>query len=276
MSAISSGAASPRSRPDRWSALFLGLLGLSVIALLLAPWHMQDKAMAILHGLCAQQPGHSFWLGDQRLPFDARMTGIYGGFLISQLYLLARRRLRVTEIPPLTIVITLALFVVAMGIDGLNSLFSEIDQPTLYEPSNLLRYSTGALTGTTLGVALWLLASNVLWRRRDQNRRPLVRGWGELLQILTLAAIFGILAGSGWPVLYTPVTLLLIVSAVMVFFTMALAFIQLVRRQETAVTSPSELAGPAVGALLTAYVVLATLGGGRFLLEGMLHIQPMP
>lgn len=276
MSAVSSGAVGPRSKPDGRSALFLGLLGLSMIALLLAPWQMQDKAMAILHGLCAQQPGHSFWFGDQRLPFDARMTGIYGGFLISQIYLLIRRRLRDTEIPSLGIVITLALFVVAMGIDGFNSLFSEINQPTLYEPSNLLRYSTGTLTGTTLGVALWLLASNVLWSRRDQNRQPVVRGWGELLQILTLAAIFGILAGSGWKVLYTPVTLLLIVSAVMVFFTMALAFIQLARRREASVTTLSELAGPAVGALLTAYVVIAILGGGRFLLEGMLHIQPMP
>lgn len=276
MSAIPSGTAGPRSKPDGWSALFFGLLGLSVIALLLAPWHMQDKAMAILHGLCAQRPGHSFWFGDQRLPFDARMTGIYGGFLISQLYLLIRRRLRVTGIPPLTIVIPLALFVVAMGIDGLNSLFSDIDQPTLYEPSNLLRYSTGALTGTTLGVALWLLASNVIWRRIDQNRLPLVRGWGELLQILTLAAIFGILAGSGWGVLYTPITLLLVVSAVMVFFIMALAFIQLARKREAMVTTLSELAGPAVGALLTAYAVIAILGGGRFLLEGMLHIQPMP
>ncbi len=276
MSAISSGATGPRSKPDRWSTLFLGLLGLSVIALLLAPWQMQDKAMAILHGLCAQQPGHSFWFGDQRLPFDARMTGIYGGFLISQLYLLVRRRLRATEIPSLAIVITLALFVAAMGIDGVNSLFSEIDQPTPYEPSNLLRYSTGALTGTTLGVALWLLESNVLWRRRGQNRQPIIRGWGELLQILTLTAIFGILAGSGWPVFYTPITLLLIVSAVMVFFTMALAFIQLARRREATVTTLSELAGPAVGALVAAYVVMAILGGGRFLLEGMLHIQPMP
>jgi len=121
-----------------------------------------------------------------------------------------------------------------------------------------------------------LLASNVIWRRIDQNRLPLVPGWGELLQILTLAAIFGILAGSGWGVLYTPITLLLIVSAVMVFFIMALAFIQLTRKREAAAATLGELAGPAVGALLTAYVVIALLGGGRFLLEGMLHIQPMP
>ena len=275
MSAISSGAAGPQSQSDRWSTLFFGLLGLSMLALLLAPWPMQEKAMAILHGLCAQQPGHSFWFGDRRLPFDARMTGIYGGFLISQLYFLLRRRLRVTEIPSLAIVIALTLFVVAMGVDGFNSLLSGIDQPTLYEPSNLLRYSTGALMGTTLGITLWLLTSNVLWCRRDQIRQPLIRGWGELLQILTLAAIFGILATRGWPVLYTPITLLLIVSSVMVLFTMALALIQLARRRDATVTALGELAGPAVGALLSAYLVLAILGGGRFLLEGMLHIQPM-
>jgi uncharacterized membrane protein len=275
MSVISSRATGPWSQSDRWSTLFFGLLGLSMLALLLTPWPMQEKAMAILHGLCAQQPGHSFWFGDRRLPFDARMTGIYGGFLISQLYFLLRRRLRVTEIPSLAIVIALTLFVVAMGVDGFNSLLSGIDQPTLYEPSNLLRYSTGALMGTTLGAALWLLTSNVLWRWRDQIRQPLIRGWGELLQILTLAAIFGMLAASGRPVLYTPITLLLIVSAVIVLFTMALALIQLARRRDATVTALGELAGPAVGALLSAYLVLAILGCGRFLLEGMLHIQPM-
>src|SRR5919199_4078964 len=138
MSAISSRAAGPRGQSDPWSILFFWLLGLSMLALLLAPWPIQEKAMAILHGLCAQQPGHSFWFGDRRLPFDARMTGIYGGFLISQLYFLLRQRLRVTEIPSLAIVIALTLFVVAMGVDGFNSLLSGIDQPTLYEPSNLL------------------------------------------------------------------------------------------------------------------------------------------
>jgi uncharacterized membrane protein len=273
---VSSRIAREQIGSGLWSALFLGLLGLSLAALLLVPGSIEDKSIAILHGLCSQRPSHSFWIGDQRLPFDARMTGIYGGFLISQFYLLSRQRLRVSGIPSLAIVVALGLFVVAMGLDGLNSLIDDMGRPTLYEPSNLIRYSTGALTGTTLGVVLWLLGSQVLWYRRDRIQQPILRSWGELLQILALAVVFGLLASSGWPALYTPIVLLLVVSAVMVLFMMALILIQLARGSDSAVRRLHELAGPATVALLAAYLGMFALAAGRCLLEGTLHVHAMP
>ena len=81
-------------RQPGWGAAFAGLLAVSVAGFLLAPWSIEVKSIAILHGLCAQRPSHSFWFGSDRLPFDSRMTGIYGGFLVTQLYLLARGRFR--------------------------------------------------------------------------------------------------------------------------------------------------------------------------------------
>ena len=42
---------------------------------------LEHKAHAFLHGICAQRPSHSLQVGDELLPFDARMTGIYTGFL---------------------------------------------------------------------------------------------------------------------------------------------------------------------------------------------------
>src|SRR5436305_8156522 len=46
-----------------------------------APWGVEHKAHALMHGLCAQTPSHTLRFGTHGLPFDSRMTGIYGGFI---------------------------------------------------------------------------------------------------------------------------------------------------------------------------------------------------
>src|SRR6266508_4425764 len=79
--------------------LFPLVASLVVLLFLAAPWSLEHKAHAALHGLCAQRPSHSFTLGTHRLPFDARMTGIYGGFLGASLYLFGRRRYLAAALP---------------------------------------------------------------------------------------------------------------------------------------------------------------------------------
>src|SRR5688572_15632276 len=83
--------------PGAW--LFIGLIAASVVALVAAPWSADLKFRAVLHGLCAQRPSHSFALGGVNLPFDARMAGIYGGVLTTLGFLLARGRWRTVQLP---------------------------------------------------------------------------------------------------------------------------------------------------------------------------------
>ena len=110
------GAASwLRERPAYVVVLVLGLL------FLLAPWPFVTKVHAFLHGLCAQRLSHSYLLGGTALPFDARMTGIYGGFLVTFCYLLAMGRARAWGEFRRPVLVLLGLFVVMMGIDGSNS-----------------------------------------------------------------------------------------------------------------------------------------------------------
>ncbi len=40
----------------------IGLLGLAVLAFLLAPWPLYDKLWAIAYGICPQRPGNSLFL----------------------------------------------------------------------------------------------------------------------------------------------------------------------------------------------------------------------
>src|SRR5690625_4312175 len=85
----------------------IGLIVASVAVFLAAPWSLEEKGLVAVHGRCAQPPTRSFWFGESRLPFDARMTGIYGGALIVGIYLLARGRLYRNGPPPVSLLIML-------------------------------------------------------------------------------------------------------------------------------------------------------------------------
>ncbi len=262
-------------RRPTWGMVFVGLLTLSFAAYVLAPWSVESKSLAILHGLCAQRPSHSFWFGSVRLPFGSRMTGIYSGFLISQLYLLVRGRFRAGGVPSLPILSVLCLFILAMGIDGVNSTLNDIQLLTIYQPTNVLRFVTGALTGTTLAVFLWLLTSNILWTREEQRPDNVLSGAMDLLLIALPIAAFGVVAMSNWGPVYPLLALFLVISAVLVIFELAICFIQLTRHKENTARSLHDLAGVAVGSLLCAYVFMSFVAGSRFLMEATMNIRQL-
>jgi uncharacterized membrane protein len=259
-----------RPRASRWLWLLVGLVVGSIAAFLLAPWPLQDKALAALHGLCAQQPTHSFWIGETRLPFDARMTGIYGGCLLMQSYLLLRGRLYRFGLPPTSIVIAMAASIVVMGFDGINSFLNDVGLPHLYEPSNHLRYFTGALMGTTLAIFTWLLMAGTIWSESRGSERPVLRSWSEIAVVLALVFLFWTVIQMGWTVVYPPIALMLVLSAVLVLSVLALTVIQLAAGGFRRASRPAELAGPAVIVIIIAFVVMSAIGGGRFWLESAL------
>jgi uncharacterized membrane protein len=240
----------------------------SLVAFFVAPWSLQDKSLAALHGLCAQQPTHSFWFGDSRLPFDARMTGIYGGFLLVLLYLLVRGRLVCTGVPSTSMLIGLAGFIVVMGVDGVNSTLNDVGLPYLYEPSNHLRFFTGALTGTTLAVFVWLLAAGVLWAPQVISAKPVLRGWKELLPIGMMVTLFWGILQINAPVLFAPLAVLLVIAAVIVIALLALAVVVMASGNFRTATVPADLARSAIVALVIAYAVMSAIAGTRFMLEG--------
>ena len=245
-------------------------------ALLLAPWSIEAKSIAALHGLCAQRPSHSFWFGANRLPFDARMTGIYGAFLITQVYLLVRGRWRASGVPSVWVLSALLSFIVIMGLDGLNSTLDDVRLLTVYPPSNLLRFVTGALTGTTLAVFLWLLTSNILWETAQQSSQPVIDGFRDLQVIALLIVAFGAVVMSGWLPIFPVLAVFLVVSAVTVIFELALCFTQLARKRENTARIASDLAQAAVWSLSGAYVFMFAMAGMRYWLEAAVHVKPLP
>lgn len=253
---------------------FAGLSLLLLATFLLTPWSLEEKSLAALHGLCAQRPSHSFWFAGSRLPFDARMTGIYGAFLLTACYLTVAGRLRRAGLPSLPVLAFLVAGVVGLGIDGVNALLHDLRLPTLYEPRNWLRFLTGAWTGVLLGVVLWIAANAVIWRPSGDTVRAVLDGRRDLAALALLSAALGWLAMSGWRPVYWPLALYLVLAAVTLLALLALPAVQLLRRQEQRIESLAEIGWPASASLALACAFMFVASGLRFLVEWMAGVPP--
>jgi uncharacterized membrane protein len=253
-----------------WPGVFVLVLAAALALFVSVPGTVEGKSLAVLHGLCAQQAGHSYYFGDARLPFDARMTGIYGGFGLTALYLLARGRWRAAGLPGVPVIVVLALMVIPLALDGTNSFLKDVQAPYVYEPRNAIRTVTGMLTGVSMATFIWLLVGQTAVARGARSERPVWSGIGELALVLSVqVACLGLIATT-WAPLRLPLTFLLILSAAGVLTGLLLPFVLLALRRENVARDAWELAGPATLALLLAFAVMAITAGGRFFAEAML------
>ncbi len=195
------GGREKRERP--WVNLLLALFYLALLAALVF-WPgatLIERLHWLDSGICAQQPSHSFFPGGQQLPLCARNTGIYLGFFVTLLTLIALGRGRVQKLPPWPMIAVLLAGVLAMAIDGFNSLDLDLGLPHLYQPHNLLRLATGLATGLALATLSLPIVNYLFWR--ESNERRSVESWSDLLVLLPgLVLSFFAVASQSWIVLY--------------------------------------------------------------------------
>ena len=195
-----------RERP--WLNVLLALFYLALLAALVF-WPeatLIERLRWLDSGICAQQPSHSFFPGGQQLPLCARNTGIYLGFIVTLLTLIASGRGRVQKLPRWPVIVVLLAGVLAMAIDGFNSLYLDLGLPHLYQPHNLLRLITGLATGLALATLSLPIVNYLFWR--ESNERRSVESWGALLLLLPgLVISFFAVASQSWMILY-PIALL--------------------------------------------------------------------
>jgi uncharacterized membrane protein len=246
--------------------LFPLTFGVLFLAFFAAPWPLSHKAHAVLHGLCAQVPSHTLQLGGQALPFDARMTGIYGGFLVTGIYLCAHSRYRATRLPSWRSIAVLVSFVGVMAVDGTNSFLRDMLLWHPYTPDNRLRLATGLLTGVALAIAITFLLASTLWRK-PLVTQPVINGPRELLLITALQVPFAVACTSTLGFLFVPITVYLLSAAVLALTGLMLATVVLLKRTDCSFAGVAEIQTSAFIALLLALGVIFFFSGGRFLLE---------
>jgi uncharacterized membrane protein len=232
---------------------------------LAAPWPLAEKAHAVLHGLCAQIPSHTYVLGSQPLPFDARMTGIYSGLAITMIAVAFRTRLRAAALPRRSMLALLVGLVAIMAVDGFNSLFLDMGMSYLYEPRNWLRLVTGAGAGAALGIMLCFLTAETLWRQPDYRIRVVNARDLVVATLAWMPIMAAVIWGGGW--LYPIVTFILLASSVITVCSIVYMMLVLTRMTNNRNTSFAQLGGEAAVGIALGFVAIGLLACGRFALE---------
>ncbi len=249
-----------------WRVLLAGAVAAGVFLLL--PGDVRHKAHAVLQGVCAQRPSHSFLFSGQPLPVDARMTGIYLGAASTLLWYLTVCRARCSGRFTRAAWLLLALSIGVMACDGLNSLATDLAIPTPYTTSNVTRVVTGLLAGVAIGAVLSHLATISL------THRP--RGGWPATSTLTLApplalgAVVCALAASGLPPLALPYTCLIVISALATLWAMTSVVVALLMRRGWGFANARQRDETLAIAFVGACVLLAGLAVWRGMLESAL------
>jgi hypothetical protein len=130
------------------------------------------------------------------------MFGMFAGFLMTWVYVVARGRGRASLMPRPWILFMFVAFIVVMGFDGTNATLFDMNHlgamvPYLYEPRNDVRALTGFLSGIGMaGLALPVM-NYMLWRAPEQE--PLLATAWDFVALLGLQfVLLGIeTSGSG-------------------------------------------------------------------------------
>ena len=244
----------------------IGVLGLVVLAFLLAPWPLYDKLWGIAYGICPQRPGHSLFFGNVQMPIEAREGGMFAGFLLGSIYLIVLGRGAARKLPPRGILALLIGFVVLMGLDGLNAVAYDLYLPTPYVPNLFMRSGTGLLTGLALAGILVPIFNQSTW----QQSKPVASfsSWRELAPALLLLAIFWAIGLSGWQPLLYPISVVAILGLVILMVSVGVMMASILLRREGQVSNFTELAPLIVVGLVTVVIVLGATSAVRYGLFG--------
>lgn len=248
--------------------------GLAGIVFLAAPWSFEHKAHAAMHGLCAQTPSHTFFFDGRALPFDGRMTGIYGGLFFTVVILVAMARHRAAGLPSTGAGVLLLIFFGSMAVDGFNSLLTDLDKWHPYAPSNELRVITGWMAGIGIGAVMVMLVGMTLWNRPKTSARVIEHWWEPFALLLPIIPI-RLLMEFGTDFVYYPLSVLLMSSAVIAFTTLVLVTMVMLMNRENQFERFAQLRSMTAVSMVIAIAIILAIGGGRFWLESVVGVPAL-
>lgn len=251
-----------------WLWTTIVLTGLAIT--LVVPGGFARTARKVLHGLCAQTPDHSFLIGGNLLPFDARMTGIYLGALAGLGILAAKRRFLSQELPRWSVLMVLGAFMLSMALDGTNSLFTDLGIWHPWTTTNLTRLVTGYLAGITMAAAIAWLIAGTLWHLA--RNEPPVHSVGEVLVMTIPLPVTWLLIAYAPSALYVPIAMLLMFGAWVVLALLATAAILLATHWDNRILRLDQLHVPGAIGLLVGLAIALALAFGRSWLERTLGV----
>lgn len=240
-------------------------------AIILAGWlwftpaGLLGKADAVGYAVCHRIAARSFFFGERQFPLCSRCSGMYLGALVGILFHL--REQRRGAMPPLKISAVLGVFVVAFGIDGVNSYMHFFpDLPTLYQPQNWLRLLTGTGIGLGIAAALVPVIRQTLWA--DWEARPALYSWRQLAVLVLLGGVVDVAMLSQNPLILYPLALLS-TGTILVILSLIYAVVwTMIGKRENSYHSWREAWLPLVAGAATALLQVAAMDAARYALTG--------
>ena len=238
--------------------------GLVLIGWLLnTPPGILGKADAIGYAVCHRIDVRSFHMGITQLPLCARCTGMYLGAMLGLVYqsVIGKKR---SGMPHRSVIVCLAIFLAAFGIDGVNSYLHFFPgAPSLYEPQNWLRLLTGMGMGLGIAAVIFPAFNQTVWSEWDP--RPALSSLPVfgLLVVLALGLVGLVLTGNSL-ILYP----LALISAAGVLVLLSLVYTMvwlLVLRYENRFQRISQLLLPLTGGFTFSLMQIAAFDFVRYL-----------
>lgn len=229
-----------------------------------------DILRLLVRGVTAQRPEHSHFLGGEQLPLEARMGGLFVGFLVALAVILCSGRTRATRLPTGPVAGLFGAFFVALALDGLNAVAFDRGLGALYPPDNGVRLATGLLAGLALGALAWPAVAGRLWR--DATEAAPLDSLEELMVGLALLGLYFLAETGGAAVLLAPLALIG-VAGVLASLTLANTYLAILAIGLRPVDSWAEAAPPLAFGLTLALVELLALAALRAWAEVELGVR---
>ncbi len=215
-------------------------------------------------GVCHRITARSFTIAGRQLPLCARCTGLYLGVALTMIVLAISGRLRHGDLPPKSILFLLIGFIGIMGVDGINSYTHFFPNfPHVYEPRNWLRLLTGIGTGLAMGLFIFPVLAQTLWKLN--YLRPVITSFRELVAIVAVALTAVILLLSNQPTINYVLAIVSVVGLIAILASINAVLLLVLFRRDGLATRWTETAVP-----LGISIILAI---GELIAMSLLRVQ---
>lgn len=215
----------------------------------------------MLNGVSAQRPSHSVFIGGEQLPLEARMGGIFLGFLCAVALVLVFGRLRASQPPHGALGLACWALVALTGLDGLNAFLFDGNLPHLYTPNTALRLLTGLAAGLGVGLMAVPVVAGAVWAQPTDEAS--VEDPLELLGGLVLVGLVGALVLVGVGVLLWPIALAMLAGVIVAFGVANLYIIVLATRRTHQALSLADARGGLISSFGLTLLELGALAALR-------------
>jgi hypothetical protein len=277
-----------------------GLVLLSALAVFFFfPLPLLDKLVAIGFGICPQRAGHSYFLGElllpgeaalraavpslglfapvqaTKIPLEARMYGMFVGFMFTWLYSFALGRGKAALMPKPIILVVYVTFVAIMGFDGINATLYDLNTaglpvPYAYLPRLDLRLVTGWLCGIALAGIILPVVNYCLWR--DAQSVAMFEKLSEMLPLVGIGILSLVLFATGSGLFFYPLAILAPLGILVTLSCLNVVLVLSLGRRERVAANWREALNPLALALVLSLLELGLLSAVRYAAFGFAEI----